>query len=239
MTIGLARMFFAAPKDKIRVVFDTTSGVQVRYARKLPDTAEHRLDSYGRASQVRDGPSGQRGWHQRSPRRRLGFGHEADQGCHAGPPGRSQCGQWHSHDAVCEPEAVTVASPMLQNIDWTQTGVPHKYATDPPASEDGISALLGAGLDLETKLIKGATQAHLDAANAVDGILMTPLANHEAVTVVIAKLIASAPPAKIEAVFDAVLIVCFLEASPCVRSRATSSWSLLASSLATRLPRQT
>merc|ERR1712146_64933 len=43
-----------------------------------------------------------------------------------------------------------------------------------------------------------------DAVNAVDGQLLTPLANHEAVTVAIAKLIASAPPAKIKAVFDTV-----------------------------------
>ena len=58
-------------------------------------------------------------------------------------------------------------------------------------------------LSLQT-LFRSATQAHLDAVNAVDGQLLTPLANHEAVTVAIAKLIASAPPAKIKAVFDTV-----------------------------------
>merc|ERR1711963_1067197 len=62
----------------------------------------------------------------------------------------------------------------------------------------------GLGDDGRAGQIHGATQAHLDAINAVDGQLLTPLANHEAVTVAIAKLIASAPPAKIKAVFDTV-----------------------------------
>merc|ERR1712039_70591 len=75
--------------------------------------------------------------------------------------------------------------PMLQKIDWAGTGVLDKYVTNTPASKQGIQALL-------------------DAVNAVDGQLLTPLANHEAVTVAIAKLIASAPPAKIKAVFDTV-----------------------------------
>jgi len=50
----------------------------------------------------------------------------------------------------------------------------------------------------------GQLESDRDAVNAVDGQLLTPLANHEAVTVAIAKLIASAPPAKIKAVFDTV-----------------------------------
>merc|ERR1711953_147339 len=76
--------------------------------------------------------------------------------------------------------------------------------TNTPANKAGIAALLDAGLAMKPEAIQGATQAHLDAINAVDGKLVTPLANHEAVTVAIAKLIASAPPAKIKAVFDAV-----------------------------------
>merc|ERR1711920_868904 len=78
------------------------------------------------------------------------------------------------------------------------------YVVSTPANKAGISALLDAGLAMDPKLIQGATKAHLDALSAVDGKLVTPLANHEAVTVAIAKLIASAPPAKIKAVLDAV-----------------------------------
>merc|ERR1711913_265869 len=91
--------------------------------------------------------------------------------------------------------------PMLQKIDWASTGVLDKYVTNTPANKASISALLDAGLVMDPKVIQGATQAHLDA---VDGQLLTPLANREAVTVAIAKLIASAPPAKIKAVFDTV-----------------------------------
>merc|ERR1719323_1719022 len=71
---------------------------------------------------------------------------------------------------------------MISSIDWAGTGVLDKYVVSTPANKAGISALL----------------------DAVDGKLVTPLANHEAVTVAIAKLIASAPPAKIKAVFDTV-----------------------------------
>merc|ERR1712127_406611 len=94
--------------------------------------------------------------------------------------------------------------PMLQKVNWANTGVLNKYVTNTPANKAGISALLDAGLAMDMKTVQGATQAHLDAVNAVDGSLLTPLANHEAVTVAIAKLIASAPPAKIKAVFDTV-----------------------------------
>merc|ERR1712151_164443 len=94
--------------------------------------------------------------------------------------------------------------PLISSIDWAGTGVLDKYVVSTPANKAGISALLDAGLAMDPKLIQGATKAHLDALSAVDGKLVTPLANHEAGTVAIAKLIASAPPAKIKAVFDAV-----------------------------------
>merc|ERR1711870_5349 len=80
--------------------------------------------------------------------------------------------------------------PMLQKVDWASTGVLDKYVSNTPANKAGISALLDAGLAMDPKLIQGATQAHLDAINAVDGNLLTPLANYEAVTVAIAKIIA-------------------------------------------------
>merc|ERR1712024_239457 len=68
--------------------------------------------------------------------------------------------------------------PMLQKVDWASTGVLDKYVTNTPANKAGISALLDAGLAMDPKMIQGATQAHLDAVNAVDGKLLTPLANH-------------------------------------------------------------
>merc|ERR1712217_352237 len=92
----------------------------------------------------------------------------------------------------------------MGKVDWAATGVLDKYVTNTPANKAGIAALLDAGLAMDPKLIQGATQAHLDAINAVDANLLTPLDKHEAVTVALAKLIASAPPAKIKAVFDTV-----------------------------------
>ena len=59
---------------------------------------------------------------------------------------------------------------MLQKIDWASTGVLDKYVTNTPANNAGISALLDAGLAMDPKVIQGATQAHLDAVNAVDSV---------------------------------------------------------------------
>merc|ERR1712039_449713 len=56
----------------------------------------------------------------------------------------------------------------------------------------------------DPKVIQEAVQAHLDAINDVDGSLVTSLKGHEEVTVAVAKLIASAPPAVIKSVFDTV-----------------------------------
>merc|ERR1712014_298163 len=152
VTIALAKMFAAAPKDKIKAVFDATPGVQD-------------LNS---------------AWYAQMPQADAQATFEAFK------------------------KLADASYPMLQKIDWAGTGVLDKYVTNTPASKQGIQALLDAGLAMDPKVIQGATQAHLDAVNAVDGQLLTPLANHEAVTVAIAKLIASAPPAKIKAVFDTV-----------------------------------
>merc|ERR1711976_424913 len=78
--------------------------------------------------------------------------------------------------------------PMLQKVDWAGTGVLDKYVTNTPASKQGIQALLDAGLAMDPKVIRGATQAHLDAVNAVDGQPLTPCRMSRAST-----LIGSAP----------------------------------------------
>merc|ERR1712084_38792 len=50
--------------------------------------------------------------------------------------------------------------------------------------------------------VGAAAKALADALNAMDDKLVTDLANHEKVTVAVAKLIASVPPATIKKVFD-------------------------------------
>merc|ERR1712037_407471 len=78
------------------------------------------------------------------------------------------------------------------------------YVAKTPATKESILALLNAGLAMDPKVIQAAVQAHLDAINDVDGSLVTSLKGHEEVTVAVAKLIASAPPAVIKSVFDTV-----------------------------------
>merc|ERR1712061_463428 len=94
--------------------------------------------------------------------------------------------------------------PLIKSIDWANTGVLDSYVAKTPATKESILALLNAGLAMDPKLIQTATQAHLNAINDADGSLVTSLKGHEGAPVAIAKLIASAPPAVIKSVFDAV-----------------------------------
>merc|ERR1711920_597314 len=57
---------------------------------------------------------------------------------------------------------------------------------------------------LDPKLVKDAVQAHKKALDATGPDFVTPLKNHEEVTVALAKMFAAAPKDKIKAVFDAV-----------------------------------
>merc|ERR1712203_147346 len=183
VTIALAKMFAAAPKDKIKAVFDATPGVQdlnaAWYAQMPQADAQATFEAFKElAAIVKESP-------------------EKAVTPVAAPSMDGPIG-------VAAKKLADASYPLISSIDWAGTGVLDKYVVSTPANKAGISALLDAGLAMDPKVIQGATRAHLDALSAVDGKLVTPLANHEAVTVAIAKLIASAPPAKIKAVFDAV-----------------------------------
>merc|ERR1712137_679008 len=54
------------------------------------------------------------------------------------------------------------------------------------------------------QMVQGAVRAHLDVISDVDGSLVTSAKGFEEVTVAVAKLIASAPPAAIQNVFNTV-----------------------------------
>merc|ERR1711897_35318 len=101
-------------------------------------------------------------------------------------------------------KAVFDAYPLIKSTDWANTGVLDSYVAKTPATKESILALLNAGLAMDPKVIQAAVQAHLDAINDVDGSLVTSMKGHEEVTVAVAKLIASAPPAVIKSVFDTV-----------------------------------
>merc|ERR1712187_739667 len=183
VTTALAKMFAAAPADKIKAVFDATPGVEdlnaAWYAQMPKADAQATFVAFKElAEAVKAAPV-----KAISPVAAPSMD---------GPIG------------VAARKLADASYPMVKSVDWAGTGVLDKYVTNTPANKAGISALLEAGLAMDPKLIQGATQAHLDAINAVDGKLVTPLENHEAVTVAIAKLIASAPPSQIKAVFDTV-----------------------------------
>merc|ERR1711972_648978 len=152
VTTALAKMFAAAPADKIKAVFDATPGVEGLNA----------------------------AWYAQMPKA------DADA------------------TFVAFKELAEASYPVIKSIDWANTGVLDSYVAKTPATKESILALLNAGLAMDPKMIQAAAQAHLDAINDVDGSLVTSLKGHEEVTVAVAKLIASAPPAVIKSVFDTV-----------------------------------
>lgn len=181
VTIAIAKMFAAAPKDKIKAVFDTTPAVGdlngAWYAQMPKADADATFVAFKELAEAV----------KASPTKDVG---PAVVPSMDGPIGTAA-------------KALADASyPMVKAVDWAGAGVLDKYTINTPATKESIKAVLDAGLAMDPKLIRGATQAHLDALNAVDGNLVTDLANHEKVTVAIAKLIASAPATTIKSVFD-------------------------------------
>jgi len=95
--------------------------------------------------------------------------------------------------------------PLVQAIDWTKNEPLTKYmASGASANKAAMSAVLDLSLALDPALIKTAVEAHKKAVEASDAQMRTPLANHEEVTVALANMLASAPAAKVFAIFGAV-----------------------------------
>ncbi|CAE7243136.1 DNAH3 [Symbiodinium sp. CCMP2592] len=183
VTVALAKMFAAAPKDKIKAVFDATPSVKdlnaAWYTQMLKADADATFVAFKElAEAVKAAPVT-----QVAPV--------------AAPSMDGRIG-------MAAKQLADASYPMIKSLDWAGTGVLDKYVTKTPATKESIAAFLDAGLAMDPKLIQGATQAHLDALKEVDGKLVTSLKGHEEVTVAIAKLIASAPPATIKKVFDTV-----------------------------------
>ncbi|CAE7243128.1 unnamed protein product [Symbiodinium sp. CCMP2592] len=183
VTVALAKMFAAAPKDKIKAVFDATPSVKdlnaAWYAQMPKADADATFVAFKElAEAVKAAPVT-----QVAPVAAPSMD---------GPIG------------MAAKKLADASYPMIKSLDWAGTGVLDKYVAKTPATKESIAAFLDAGLAMDPKLIQGATQAHLDALKEVDGKLVTSLKGHEEVTVAIAKLIASAPPATIKKVFDTV-----------------------------------
>merc|ERR1712060_1016246 len=177
VTTALAKMFAAAPADKIKAVFDATPG----------------RDDLNAA------------WYAQMPKADadatfVAF-KELAEAVKAAPKTQVATVAAPSMDGPIRQAAKGLADasyPLIKSTDWANTGVLDSYVAKTPATKESILALLNAGLAMDPKLVQGATKAHLDALNAADDKLVTSLAGHEGVTVALAKLIASAPPAVIK-----------------------------------------
>merc|ERR1712066_84297 len=183
VTTALAKMFAAAPADKIKAVFDATPSVEslngAWYAQMPKADADATFVAFKElAEAVKAAPKTQVA---------LAAPPSAD-----GPVGAAAKG------------LADAAYPLVKSIDWGNTGVLGSYLAKAPASKEAILALLNAGLAMDPKMVQGAVRAHLDAMNDVDGSLVTSAKGFEGVTVAVAKLIASAPPAAIQNVFNTV-----------------------------------
>jgi len=183
VTTALAKMFAAAPADKIKAVFDATPGVEdlnaAWYAQMPKADADATFVAFKElAEAVKAAP-------------KIQVATVAAPSMD-GPIGQAAKG------------LADASYPIIKSIDWANTGVLDSYVAKTPATKESILALLNAGLAMDPKMIQAAAQAHLDAINDVDGSLVTSLKGHEEVTVAVAKLIASAPPAVIKSVFDTV-----------------------------------
>merc|ERR1712151_562714 len=77
--------------------------------------------------------------------------------------------------------------PMVKATDWATTDVLDKYMATVPTTKEFSKAILELSVNLDPK----------------GPDFVTPLKNHEEVTVALAKMFAAAPKDKIQAVFDA------------------------------------
>merc|ERR1719326_1755554 len=93
--------------------------------------------------------------------------------------------------------------PMVKAVDWATTDVLDKYMATVPTTKEFSKAILELSVAMDPTLTKNAVQAHKTAVSAMGPNFVTPLKNHEEVTVALAKLFAAAPKDKIQAVFDA------------------------------------
>ncbi|MFB9110486.1 hypothetical protein ACFFVK_18035, partial [Flavobacterium gyeonganense] len=148
VTTAIAKMFAAAPADKIKAVFDATPGRDdlnaAWYAQMPKADAEATWGAFKElAEAVKAAPKTQVA---------LAAPPSAD-----GPVGAAAKG------------LADAAYPLAKSINWADSGVLDTYVAKTPANKEGILALLNAGLAMDPKVVQGAVRAHLDAMSDVDG----------------------------------------------------------------------
>merc|ERR1711920_961954 len=83
--------------------------------------------------------------------------------------------------------------PMVKATDWATTDVLDKYMATVPTTKEFSKAILELSVNLDPKLVKDAVQAHKKAVDSMGPDFVTPLKNHEEVTVALAKIFAATP----------------------------------------------
>merc|ERR1712137_606905 len=96
-----------------------------------------------------------------------------------------------------------VSYPMVKATDWATTDVLDKYMASVTTTKEFSKSILDLSVNLDPALVKNAVRAHKQAVDAMGPDFVTPLRNHEQVTIALAKMFAAAPKDKIKAVFDA------------------------------------
>merc|ERR1712083_1090096 len=71
--------------------------------------------------------------------------------------------------------------PMVKATDWATTDVLDKYMATVPTTKEFSKAILELSVNLDPKLVKDAVQAHKKAVDSMGPDFVTPLKNHEAV----------------------------------------------------------
>lgn len=204
VTESIARMFATVPANKVKAVFDTYSKVGLKainrdwFASVNPDDAKASFRAFFdlqrrvlKDSQVRP------------------FAQDTS--------ARTDYGVYTLKDPVytdklgaAAKELADASYPMLKKIDWDGAPVLTKWLSsasqtwEPVKISAAVDSALKASAAMDPKLIMQAVAAHdkaLTDALEQPG-LVTPLADHEAVTESIVRMLASAPPEKVRAVFD-------------------------------------
>merc|ERR1712061_816661 len=80
--------------------------------------------------------------------------------------------------------------PMVKAVDWATTDVLDKYMATVPTTKAFSTAILELSVNLDPKLVKDAVQALKKAVDSMGPNFVTPLKNHEEVTVALAKMFA-------------------------------------------------
>jgi len=193
VTEAIARMLASAPEDMVKGVFDTYSKVGLKTINQdwfASVNAQDARAAYKAFLSLKDKVRDQQ-------LESINF------------KAKAIAPNYNDKLGAAAKDLADASYPLLKKIDWERTPVLTKWLGSsaetwaPTKISDAVEATLQASAAMDPKLIVQAVAAH-DAAvvHAIDKPgLVTPLADHEAVTEAIARMLASAPSDKVFDVF--------------------------------------